>query len=103
MVTKSYSKLLPGLSMGKKREESLFIIHNREQAVQAAVNMAEPGDMLLLVGKGHEKSILGNGPQAQEFRHLVQNDDDPRRVTKRDFDEVSVARAAVRNKLAPKA
>lgn len=54
--------------------------------------------MILLLGKGHEKSILGNGPQAAELRHLVQDDSDPRRVLKRDFDEVTVARRLLNNK-----
>ena len=85
---------------GKIRGKNLFLIHDREQAVQAAVDMAQPGDMILLLGKGHEKSILGNGPKAAELRHLAQNDGDPERVIKRDYDEVKVAQQAIRNKKA---
>jgi UDP-N-acetylmuramoyl-L-alanyl-D-glutamate--2,6-diaminopimelate ligase len=77
---------------GKVRDKNLFLIHNREEAIKTAIELARTGDMILLLGKGHEKSILGNGPQAAELRHLVQDDSDPRRVTKRKFDEVSVAR-----------
>ncbi len=86
-------------SAGKKRDESLFLIHEREAAVQAAIDIAKTGDIVLLLGKGHEKSILGNGPEAAQLRHLVQNDDDPKRVIKRDYDEVGVARAALRRRL----
>ena len=85
---------------GKIRGKNLFLIHDREEAVQTAVDMAQPGDMILLLGKGHEKSILGNGPKAAELRHLAQNDGDPERVIKRDYDEVKVAQQAIRNKKA---
>jgi UDP-N-acetylmuramoyl-L-alanyl-D-glutamate--2,6-diaminopimelate ligase len=80
---------------GKKEGKDLLLIHDREQAVQAAIDMAKKGDTILLLGKGHEKSILSNGPQAAELRHLQQDDTDPRRVVKRDYDEVSVARVAL--------
>ncbi len=81
---------------GKQPNQSLFLVHEREQAVAHAIGMARTGDMVLLLGKGHEKSILSNGPQAAEFRSQVQNDDDPRRVVKRAYDEVTVARAALK-------
>lgn len=84
---------------GKARDRDLFLIHDREDAVQAAVDMAKKGDIILLLGKGHEKSILGNGPKAAELRHLQQDDDDPRRVTKRAYDEIKVARAAIKKRL----
>jgi UDP-N-acetylmuramoyl-L-alanyl-D-glutamate--2,6-diaminopimelate ligase len=77
---------------GKKRDKDLFLVHAREEAVQKAIAMARKDDIVLLLGKGHEKSILSNGPQATELRHIAQSDDDPRRVIKRDYDEVSVAR-----------
>lgn len=82
---------------GKKRDKDLFLIHQREAAVAEAVKMAKKGDTILLLGKGHEKSILTNGPQAAELRHELQNDDDPRRVIKRDYDEVPVARKALKS------
>ncbi len=84
---------------GKKRAENLFLIHDREEAVQEAINLAVPGDMVILLGKGHEKSILGPGPKAAELRHLPQSDDDSQRVVKRDYDEVPVARAAIKKRL----
>ncbi len=83
---------------GKQRNVSLFLIHEREQAVQHAINMAQAGDLVLLLGKGHEKSILSNGPQAAQLRNQVQNDTDPRRVSKRPYDEVTVARQALKNR-----
>lgn len=79
------------LKAGKKIGKNLFLIHDREEAIKASFDMAKSGDMVLLLGKGHEKSILTNGPQAAELRHLPQDDDDPRRVNKRPYDEVKVA------------
>ena len=42
---------------GKKRDEDLFLIHDRPEAIQFAMNHAKAGDMVLLLGKGHEKTI----------------------------------------------
>jgi UDP-N-acetylmuramoyl-L-alanyl-D-glutamate--2,6-diaminopimelate ligase len=81
---------------GKKEGRDLFLVHNREDALQKAVEIAKKGDIVLLLGKGHEKSILGNGPQAAELRHLQQDDSDKRRVIKREYDEVSAAKAALK-------
>lgn len=81
---------------GKTQGKDLFLIHEREDAIQKAVDIAKKGDIILLLGKGHEKSILTNGPKAAELRHLVQNDEDRSRVVKRDYDEVKVAQKALR-------
>lgn len=77
---------------GKKRDKDLFLVHVREDAVRTAIAMAKKGDVVLLLGKGHEKSILSNGPRAGELRHLQQDDSDSNRVIKRDYDEIKVAR-----------
>ncbi len=87
------------IESGKKINHDLFLIHDREKAIQAAVDMAKSGDMVLLLGKGHEKSILSNGPEAAHLRGLLQDDDDPRRVIKRSFDEVTVARKCLKKRL----
>ncbi len=41
---------------GKVRDKDLFFIHDRTEAIQFAVNRAKKGDMVLLLGKGHEKT-----------------------------------------------
>ncbi len=84
---------------GKTRDKDLLLVGEREEAVQMAINAAKTGDLIVLLGKGHEKSILYNGPQAAELRHLPQDDGDERRVLKRDYDEVSVARTAIKSRL----
>ena len=85
---------------GKSKGRDLFLIHDREQAIQAAVDMARAGDLVLLLGKGHEKSILSNGPEAAKLRHLPQDDSDPQRVVKRQYDEVTAARFALKQRKA---
>ena len=80
---------------GKVKDKDLYLVHNREKAVEAAIKMAKNGDMVLLLGKGHEKSILSNGPKAAEYRNRPQDDNDTERVVKREYYEVKVARAAI--------
>jgi UDP-N-acetylmuramoyl-L-alanyl-D-glutamate--2,6-diaminopimelate ligase len=43
------------------RNETLFLIPDRPEAVRKAVSLARPGDMVLLLGKGHENSIIYAG------------------------------------------
>ena len=42
---------------GKIRDKDLFLVHDRSEAMNFAVRRAKPGDILLLLGKGHEKTI----------------------------------------------
>lgn len=42
---------------GKKRDKDLFFVHDRPEAIQFTVNRAKNGDTVLLLGKGHEKTI----------------------------------------------
>ena len=47
--------------MGKRRGKNLFLILEREEAIQKAVNLAEPGDMVLITGKGSEQGMVVQG------------------------------------------
>ncbi|MDR1307531.1 MAG: UDP-N-acetylmuramyl-tripeptide synthetase [Treponema sp.] len=40
------------------REENLFLIPDRPGAIRKAFSLARPGDLVLLLGKGHENSII---------------------------------------------
>jgi len=40
------------------REKSLFLIPDRPSAIRKALSMARKGDLVLLLGKGHENSII---------------------------------------------
>ncbi|MDR0624222.1 MAG: UDP-N-acetylmuramyl peptide synthase, partial [Treponema sp.] len=42
----------------RKRGEDLFFIPDRPAAIRKALSLAKPGDMVLLLGKGHENSII---------------------------------------------
>jgi UDP-N-acetylmuramoyl-L-alanyl-D-glutamate--2,6-diaminopimelate ligase len=88
------------IESGKQLNKDLFLVHDRNKAIETAVNMAKPNDVVLLLGKGHEKSILSNGPEAASLRHLRQDDTDPRRVVKLSFDEVTSARDYLKKLLA---
>jgi UDP-N-acetylmuramoyl-L-alanyl-D-glutamate--2,6-diaminopimelate ligase len=43
---------------GKERGESLFLIPDRPAAIRKAFSCAAAGDLVLLLGKGHENSII---------------------------------------------
>jgi UDP-N-acetylmuramoyl-L-alanyl-D-glutamate--2,6-diaminopimelate ligase len=42
----------------RKRGTDLFLIPDRPKAIRKALSLAGPGDLLLLLGKGHENSII---------------------------------------------
>jgi len=42
---------------GKVREQNLFLVHDRTEAINFAVKRAGKGDTVILLGKGHEKTI----------------------------------------------
>ena len=48
---------------GRRRGHDLLLIADRRAAIAAAFERARPGDIVLLAGKGHERSIIGaDGP-----------------------------------------
>jgi UDP-N-acetylmuramoyl-L-alanyl-D-glutamate--2,6-diaminopimelate ligase len=83
---------------GKKRNKNLFLVHDRTEAIQFAVDYAKKGDTVLLLGKGHEKDILRNGPKAAELRHLQQDDHNPERVVVFKWNEADVAHTALKKR-----
>ncbi len=42
---------------GKVRGKDLFLVHDRTEAIKFTLNRASKGDTVLLLGKGHEKTI----------------------------------------------
>src|SRR6185312_6781087 len=63
---------------GKVRDKDLFLVHDRTEAINFSVKRAQKGDTVLLLGKGHEKTIeRANG-------------EDP-------WDEIATARAVLKN------
>lgn len=66
---------------GKKRDKDLFFVHDRPEAIQFAINRAKKGDTVLLLGKGHEKTI-----ERADGEHP--------------WDEIGTAHTAVKNRTA---
>jgi UDP-N-acetylmuramoyl-L-alanyl-D-glutamate--2,6-diaminopimelate ligase len=65
-----------GIQSQERPPGSFFTIADRAEAIEQAIKMAEPGDLVLLAGKGHEKTqVIGQ----QELP----------------FDETEIARAAL--------
>ena len=54
---------------GKILGEDLFVELNREKAIKKAIDLAEKDDIVLILGKGHEKTILRAGG-AEPFEDL---------------------------------
>lgn len=53
--------------LGKQREKDMFLIVDRKKAIFQACKMAKKGDLVLILGKGHEKTILrADGPHKFE-------------------------------------
>jgi UDP-N-acetylmuramoyl-L-alanyl-D-glutamate--2,6-diaminopimelate ligase len=45
-------------SAGKRDNENLFVILDRSEAIQKAINLAEPNDIVLITGKGAEQAMM---------------------------------------------
>ena len=57
---------------GKKEGKDLFKILDRREAIKKALALAKPGDLVLILGKGHEKTILrADGPHDFEDIKVV--------------------------------
>ena len=58
---------------GRRRGRDLLLIADRRAAIEAALDRARPGDVVLFAGKGHESSIIGpDGPRPWHERSEVE-------------------------------
>ncbi len=58
---------------GKRRGHDLLLVADRREAIDAALERARPGDIVLLAGKGHERTIIGpTGPMAWNERTVAE-------------------------------
>ena len=70
-----------GVPLVERDADRFFTIVDRGEAIDRAIGIAQPGDLVLLAGKGHEKTqVIGN-------REMP-------------FDEVEIARAALKRRVA---
>ncbi|HMS23291.1 MAG TPA: UDP-N-acetylmuramoyl-L-alanyl-D-glutamate--2,6-diaminopimelate ligase [Candidatus Saccharibacteria bacterium] len=81
---------------GKTRDKDMFLVHDRTEAIKFTLERAKKGDTVLLLGKGHEKDILRNGPKATELRHLKQDDYNPDRVKEDPWDEIKTTKTLLK-------
>ena len=59
-------------AVGRRRGQDLLLIADRREAIEAAFAAARPGDIVLLAGKGHERSIIGpDGERAWDERGVA--------------------------------
>jgi UDP-N-acetylmuramoyl-L-alanyl-D-glutamate--2,6-diaminopimelate ligase len=59
---------------GRRRGHDLLVIADRRDAIEAAFERARPGDIVLLAGKGHERSIIGpRGPEPWDEREEAES------------------------------
>ena len=57
---------------GKKLDKDLFVDLNRRSAIKLALSKAKKGDLVLVLGKGHEKTIIrADGPHKFEDLKVV--------------------------------
>jgi len=47
--------------LGEAARQQLTVLHDRRAAIRAAIGEARPGDVVLLAGKGHERTIERSG------------------------------------------
>jgi UDP-N-acetylmuramyl-tripeptide synthetase len=60
-------------SAGASRGESLLVIGDRREAIAEAFRQARPGDVVLLAGKGHERSMMrAGGPEPWNDRETAE-------------------------------
>ena len=59
-------------AVGRRRGNDLLLIADRPAAIEAAFERARPGDVVLLAGKGHERSIIqADGPVPWDERRVA--------------------------------
>ncbi len=68
------------IGAGKQVDNNLFLVHDRTEAIRFAIGKANAGDTVLLLGKGHEKTI-----ERADGEH--------------EWDENGSARAAIRERM----
>ncbi len=57
----SNEEIIKDILVGIKRINNIYIEHNRQQAINYAINMAAITDIVLITGKGHEKYQIISG------------------------------------------
>jgi UDP-N-acetylmuramoyl-L-alanyl-D-glutamate--2,6-diaminopimelate ligase len=58
----------------KNNQKYVFVIPDRKEAIQFAIDLAEKGDVVIMTGKGHEKSMnYGNGEEPWDETQIAKD------------------------------
>ncbi len=60
---------------GKIRDENLLVIEDRREGIRAALKLAQPGDIVIITGKGAEQSIIIGGVSSPWDDRVVVRDE----------------------------
>jgi UDP-N-acetylmuramoyl-L-alanyl-D-glutamate--2,6-diaminopimelate ligase len=82
---------------GKVRGKDLLLIHDREAAVQKAIDLAQSGDMVLLLGKGEETVTITNKPGFKPSPGHIYNESTD--TIRRNYNETATAKTALKKRL----
>jgi UDP-N-acetylmuramoyl-L-alanyl-D-glutamate--2,6-diaminopimelate ligase len=55
--TENFDTIIMQIKKGMKRKQNVFVYKFRQDAINYATSIAHPDDVVLLTGKGHEKSL----------------------------------------------
>jgi UDP-N-acetylmuramoyl-L-alanyl-D-glutamate--2,6-diaminopimelate ligase len=70
--TEDPAAIVSEIRAGLGRHPRVDVIHDRRAALQAAIERARPGDVVLVAGKGHEsEQVIGNERRAFSDRAAV--------------------------------
>lgn len=83
---------------GKVKDKDMLFIHDRAEAVGKAIELAQPGDMVLLLGKGEEKQIITNKTGFKPTPGHIYNESTD--TIRRPYNDTDAARAALKKLLA---
>jgi len=69
-----FADILAAIDTSRERIKSLATLHDRRQAISAAIAAAQPGDVVLVAGKGHEEyQIIGDTRLPLSDSAVIQN------------------------------
>ena len=70
--SESPEKIASEILAGMLRPEKASVVHNRQAAIEYALSQAQPRDLVVIAGKGHEQEqIIGSERRPFSDRHVV--------------------------------
>ncbi len=82
---------------GKVKDKDLLFIHQREEAVQKAIDLARKDDLVLVLGKGEETVIITNKPGFKPAPGHIYNEATD--AIRRSYNDTAATRAALKKRL----